>query len=191
MPAKLITAPASEPVTLAEAKLHLRVDLASTVEDELIGALIVAARQGAEQMTGRALMLQTWELALDAFDAAVFLQRPPLVSITSVTYLDVAGASQTLAPTAYVLDSYSEPARLTPAANTCWPETLKQANAVTIRFQAGYADSDSVPQEIKSWMLLRIGALYANRESIVADARAAFVELPFDRLLSAYTVQGL
>lgn len=188
MAAKLITAPTSEPITLDEAKLHLRVD--GTAEDALITALIVAARQGAEQMTGRALMSQTWEIAFDKFADVVILQRPPLVSITTVTYLDEAGVSKTLAPAAYVLDSYSEPARLTPVAGTCWPTTLHQANAVVIRFACGYASAADVPQEIKSWMLLRIGMMYENRESVVTGVTVA--EVPcVDRLLDAYTVRSL
>ena len=64
MPSVLVTAPAAEPLTLAEAKLHLRVD--DTADDALIGALITAARQHAEHDTRRALVTQTWKLALDA-----------------------------------------------------------------------------------------------------------------------------
>lgn len=188
MSLKLITAPASEPITLAEAKLHLRVD--GTDEDALITALIVAARQSAEHITGRSLMPQTWELALDEFDSAIYLPKPPLVSVTSVKYLDEDGVLQTLDPSAYLLDDYSEPAKLMPAYDTCWPSTRCQANAVTIRYQAGYADAESVPQEIKSWMLLKIGMLYANRESVAVGVSVA--EVPqVDRLLDSCRVWGM
>lgn len=183
MSLKLITAPAAEPVTLAEAKAHLRVD--GTDDDVYITALIGAARQGAEHITERALMAQTWELALDAFEADIHLPRPPLASITSITYLNDGGALTTLDASAYLLDDYSEPARLLPAYGTTWPATRSQANAVLIRYVAGYASAAAVPQEIKSWMLLRIGLLYENRESAVAGVSIA--ELPFvDRLLDAY-----
>ncbi|MBA3588298.1 head-tail connector protein [Methylibium sp.] len=186
MPSKLITAPTAEPITLAEAKLHLRVD--STDEDALITALIVAARQGAEQMTGRALMPQTWEIALDGFPDEIELQHPPLASITSVSYLDEASAAQTLSAAAYVIDSYSQPERLSLVADTEWPATLEQANAVIVRFVAGYASAAAIPQEIKQWMLLRIGLLYEHRESVAGS----LAPLPFaDRLLDAYRVGGL
>jgi uncharacterized phiE125 gp8 family phage protein len=200
MSLKLITAPASEPITLADAKLHLRVDTGVTADDTLITALIVAARQGAEHITGRALMPQTWELALDSFDEQnsatsahsyrITLPKPPFVSITSITYLDESGVLQTMAADAYLLDTHSEPARIMPAYGTCWPATRNQANAVLIRYVAGYADAASVPQQIKNWMLLRIEMLYANRGSVVTGISIA--EVPYvDRLLDRDTVWGV
>lgn len=188
MSLKLITAPVAEPITLTEAKAHLRITGAD--DDTYITSLIVAARQGAEHITGRTLMAQTWELALDWFEDAIRLPRPPLTSITSVKYLDDAGALQTMSASAYLLDDHSEPARLLPAYDTSWPATRTQANAVLIRYVAGYASAATVPQEIKNWMLLRIGMLYGSRESVVIGVPIA--ELPFvDRLLDAYRSWGV
>lgn len=188
MSLKLITAPVSEPVTLAEAKAHLRV--VSADDDALIGGLIVAARQAAEHITGRVLMPQTWELALDEFEEVIDLPKPPFSSIASVSYIDADGVTQTIASSGYQLDSHSEPARLMPAYGESWPSTRDQANAVLIRFVAGYADAAEVPQEIKQWMLLRIGMLYENRESVAAGV--TFAEVPFvDRLLDAHKVWSL
>lgn len=188
MPAKLITAPDSEPVTLTEAKAHLRVD--GTDDDTLISALIVAARQGAEHSTGRALMPQTWELALDEFEDEIDLPNPPLISVTSVKYTDSDGVEQTIDAADYQVDSHSAPARLLPAYGLEWPTSREQANAVLVRYQAGYADAASVPQEIKAWMLLRVGLLYENRESVAAGVTLS--ELPHvDRLLDAYRVWSI
>lgn len=188
MPSKLITAPTAEPITLAEAKAHLRVD--STDEDALITALIVAARQGAETATGRALLPQTWELALDEFATEVRLSRAPVSAVDSVKYVDTDGVLQVLDPAAYLLDSHSEPARLTAQFGASWPATRSQANAVLIRYVAGYANAAAVPQEIKQWMLLRIGMLYENRESVAAGVSLA--EMPFvDCLLDAYRIWSL
>lgn len=187
MALKLITAPVAEPITLAEAKAHLRVDVID--DDAYITALIVAARQAAEHATGRALMPQTWELALDAFDDVILLPRPPLASVTSVTYIDADGVTQTLA--SYLLDDHSQPARLLPAYGADWPTTREQANAVLIRYSAGYADAASVPQPIKSWMLLHIGMLYENREAVVESSmsRSTFAAMPqYDRLIDPYRV---
>ncbi|HEY1182231.1 MAG TPA: head-tail connector protein [Rhodocyclaceae bacterium] len=189
MSLKLITAPTEEPISLAEARLHLRISDDVTDDDTLISALIAAARQGAEHITQRALMAQTWELALDEFEDEILLPKAPLASITSVTYVDEDGVSQSLTADDYQLDSHSEPARLLPAYGTCWPATRAQANAVLVRYAAGYASAAAVPQEIKSWMLLRVGLLYENRESVVAGVSIA--ELPHvDRLLDAYKVWG-
>jgi len=200
---KLITAPASEPITLDEAKDHLRVDVSE--DDALITTLIVAAREAAEHITGRALMQQTWELALDCFHDIedcdlryrigrhayrINIPKPPLVSITSVKYYDTDGTLQTMASSDYQLDDHSEPARLMPAYGTCWPSTRDQANAVMIRYVAGYADAASVPQQIKNWMLLRIGMLYENRESVAAGV--TLTEVPYvDCLLDAYRIWSL
>jgi uncharacterized phiE125 gp8 family phage protein len=172
---KLITGPTSEPVTLTEAKAHLRVVV--TDEDTQITSMIVAARHAAEHITGRALMPQTWELALDKFPRQIDLSRAPLVSIASIKYIDSAGILQTMAEADYLLDSHREPARITPAYGTSWPATRYQANAVLVRFVAGYTDAAAVPQDIKNWMLLRIGMLYENRESVVAGVPIA--ALPF------------
>lgn len=204
MSLKLITAPTAEPITVTEAKAHLRV--VGTDDDTLITALIVAARQSAEHITGRALMPQTWELALDEFPnvalwslrrvsdgqerMAIKLPKPPFSSITSVSYVDADGVTQTIASSGYQLDSHSEPARLMPAYGASWPSTRDQANAVLIRFAAGYANAAAVPQEIKQWMLLRVGMLYENRESVAAGVTLA--EVPFvDRLLDAHKVWSL
>ena len=188
MSIKLISGPSSEPIMLNEAKLHLRVDV--TDDDTLITGLIVAARQSAEQITGRALMQQTWELALDRFECEIRLQMPPLQSVTSIKYLDQDGVQQTLSTSDYLVDDYREPARIVPAYGKCWPSTRCQANAVLVRFIAGYANAGVVPQEIKQWMLLMIGSMYENRErEIVGNITQ---ELGFvDRLLDAYRVWGM
>lgn len=186
MSLKLITPPALEPVTLAEANLHLRISGAA--EDALITALITAARQHAEHITERAFVTQTWELALDAFPAAeIRLPKPALLSIVSVKYDDTAAVEQTLAGSAYTADVHAQPGWLLPAVGATWPGTLDAANAVRIRYTAGYGPAAAdVPAGIKAWMLLRIGALYRNREEL-ADGRLAVP--PFvDRLLDPYRI---
>lgn len=157
-----IAAPASEPLTLAEAKLHCRVD--GTDEDALITALIVAAREQAEHETGRALITQTWELVLDAFPEAFVLRKSPVQSVTSLKYLDSAtGAEQTLDPADYLLDKDSEPGYVVPAYGKAWPYSREVPNAVRVRYVCGYGLAVAVPQAIKQWMLLAIGTMYENR----------------------------
>lgn len=188
MTLKLITAPATEPVTLAEAKAQCRVDGAD--EDALITALIVAARQEAEHALGRALITQTWERVVDAFpQAELELGMPPVQSITSITYVDQAGSTQTLAGAAYVLDADSTPAFVLPAVTYSWPDTLDTANAVRVRFVAGYGNAAAVPQAIKTWVLMRVATLYKFREE--AAVGVSVTEVPsrhLDRLLDPYRV---
>lgn len=164
MTLKLITGPSSEPISLADAKLHLRVD--GDTEDTLITMLISSAREAAEHELGRALITQTWELVLDAFPAAeIEIRAAGVLSIVSIKYLDAAGAEQTLDSGAYALDAETAPAYVLPAAGEEWPGTADSANAVRVRFTAGFgASGSSVPANIRHWMLLHIGTGYRNRE---------------------------
>ena len=198
-------APASEPISLSEAKAHLRVDL--TDDDALITALIVAARQYAESETGRSLITQSWRLVLDGFPGscgpagtagpipsllpgnAILLDQAPVQSITSIQYLDTGGAWQTLPETEWVAELQSAPARITPAFGKTWPAALPQIGSVKVEFVAGYGEAAAVPQGIKIWMLLRLGALYENREEVSAMRQGKIEALPYvDRLLDAYRV---
>jgi uncharacterized phiE125 gp8 family phage protein len=174
-----------EPVTLAEAKLHLRVD--HNAEDTLITALITATRQAAEFRCQRTLLQTTWELTQDTFTDALRLQYPRIIAVASVKYLDDTGVLQTLADTEYLVDTDSEPGYVVPAYGKAWPGTLDQINAVKVRYTAGYGTTaDKVPAPIKQWMLLHIGHYYRNRE---AGVGAGMQSLPYaDGLLDEYRI---
>lgn len=177
MPLVLITPPAEEPVSLAEARLHCRVD--GTAEDTLLSLFITSARRAAEHLCGRAFVTQTWELRLDAFPAAeIELAKPTVLAITSLKYTDAAGVEQTIDPSNYALDPYDavSPGWLLPAVGYSWPATQDIANAVRVRFTAGYGAAAAVPANIKSWMLLQIAAAFRNREAFQSGISAA--ELP-------------
>ena len=204
MPLQLVTPPAEEPVSLQEAKLHLRVDFDE--DDALILALISAARQAAETITGRQLITARWKLVLDRFAGlegmagpaesnfsipshAVLLFKCPVQSISSIQYLDMNGVMQFMPPTDYVLDSVCEPARVTPVFGQIWPVSLPQIGAVNITFDAGYGAPEDVPEGIKSWIKIRVGSLYAHREEMSVLNRGRIDPLPFiDGLLDPYKV---
>ena len=190
MPLQLVTPPALEPVTLSEARLHLRVD---TVDDDpLIDALISAARLHAEMLTARQFLPARWRLVLDRFTPMVLLNRSPVVNVISVRYLDMGGLWQIMPSTDYVVESSSEPARITPAFGKIWPPTLPQIGSVEILFDAGYADATKVPDGIKRWMLLRVGSLYQHREEMSVLPAGRIDPLPFvDSLLDPYRVVTL
>lgn len=187
MALKLITDATVEPVTLEQAKVQCRVDDTITTDDELIGTLITAARQQAEQELGRALITQTWERVIDAFPAAeIELGKHQVLAITSVTYVDAAGASQTMAALDYSLDADTPGGFLLPAIDTEWPDTLDTANAVRVRFTAGFGPSaDDVPGAIKAWILARIGDLHPNGDKVSAERQSQL-----DRLLDPFRVWG-
>lgn len=178
MALRLITAPIVEPVSLSEAKAHLRVD--HTADDTLISLYIAAARNDCEEWTARAFVTQTWELVLDEFPVdEILLPRPPLQSVTSIKYDDTDGMEQTLATTEYDVDTVSQPGWVVPVT-TGWPaSTFQGINSVRIRYVAGYLNADSpadltsnIPQSIKSAILLQLGRLYESREDVIVGTIA-------------------
>ena len=189
---KITTAPATEPISLAEAKSYLRLDHAT--EDALVTALITAARQLVEQYARLALITQVVTETLDSLPQwtaenldAVYLSVNPVQTVDSFTYIYQNGASQALISTDYELDSQSEPARLTSSIDAkFWPPTLLIANAVTIVYTAGYGLAAAVPQAVIAALYLTLGHLYSNR-----DAKGQSTpQLPYavQALLNAYKV---
>ena len=160
----LITGPAAEPVTLADAKLHLRVDADITADDTLIASLITAARQQAEHRTGRRIGLQTWARSYDAFPAwSLLLPDPPVTEIVRIQYEDPDGVLQTMPPADYRLRPLSEPAVVLPVK--AWPVAIAEPGAVTVTYRCGLDATDARWESLRAWMLLAIGTWYANREA--------------------------
>ena len=165
------SAPAVEPVSLAEAKSHLRVDISD--DDTYITALIVAARMRAEAEQNRALITQTWDLYRDYFPSnaycPILIPLPPTQSISYIKYYDTGGTLQTWDDANYQTDTGSVLARILPEPSGSWPTTeTDRMNAVNVQFIAGYGDaSTDVPQETIAAILLIVGTLYENREDVV------------------------
>lgn len=172
-------APASEPVTTAELKTHLRVD--GSDEDTDIELLGVAARELVETDTERALMPQTLILRLDAFPDYIELRRCPLRTVTSIQYYDSAGTLTTLAADQYRTDLSSEPGRIAPAWGVAWPTTRPMSNAVIVTFTAGYDDESEVPAAAKHAIKLLVGHWYRNREAIGSVGQE--IELSYGALI--------
>lgn len=177
---------------IADASLGVAAPSVNTTTDWLISMFIKAARMAAERITRRALVTQTWDMFLTGFPGwEMYIPKPKTQSIVSISYVDSNGVTQTLAIDQYLVDTKSEPARITPAFGLIWPVTRWQNNAVTVRFTSGYGVAADVPDGIKSWMLMRIKTLWDNRAQIVVDTRITQVELPpefVDGLLDDYTV---
>lgn len=183
---KLITAPTTEPVALADAKLHLRED--GTDQDARIEALISAARSLAEQKTGRAFAPQTWELVLDDFPQAFILHHPPVVGVESLKYIDADGVEQTVNPVCYTLDSEAMPGYLVPAYGYGWPAVRAVPNAVRVRYSCGHAIDDAALAALRMWMLLAVATWFKHAEAVSDGQLASLPRTYVDGLLDEYKV---
>jgi uncharacterized phiE125 gp8 family phage protein len=164
MSLSLITPPAEEPVTLAEAKAHLKVDTSD--DDALIASLIEAARARAEWHTGRAFVTQDWILRLDAWPLSgiVEIPLPPLQNVTNVTVHAGDDSAATLAASTYRVDLVSVPGRIA-LKNALAPPvvTLRATDGIAIAFSAGYGAAAAVPQAVKQAILHIVADLYEHR----------------------------
>jgi len=159
------TAPTEEPVSLEEAKDHLRVS--TDTEDATIEAAIVAAREYCEAVTRRQFVTATYKLTLDSWPSVIRPPRPPLVSVTSIGYTDTNGDAQTFSSSNYTVDTYSEPGRIALAYGQSWPDVQSGIIApITVTYVAGYGAATAVPRSIKAAMLLCIADLYEHREAM-------------------------
>lgn len=181
----LVAAPGVTPVSLLEAKAHLRVDFND--EDTLISLCIdkaVAAIDGPFGI-GRCMVTQSWLLSLDCFpEYEICIPLGPVASITSIKYLDSAGVEQTLAPSSYWPSLKCEPATVSPAYGATWPIHRAMPGSVKIEFVAGTAAA-SVPADLRAAVLLLIGHYYDHR---AAAAEGQMSELPIgvEAILNRY-----
>lgn len=198
---RIVARPTVEPISLEEARLHLRLDAQGSPpahpDDSLIMDQLAAAREYAENFLGRTLSVYTYELVGDGFVAAgIELPMPPIVGIQSVKYLDATGTEQTLPSSDYqvqVDENFS--VFLLPAEGKLWPATqIGVTDAVRIRYEAGYDDASSspagiqLPRSIRAAILLMLGHLYWNRE---ATTQGGLSEIPLGvaALLTPYQLR--
>ncbi|ODA66840.1 Phage gp6-like head-tail connector protein [Methyloligella halotolerans] len=182
----LTSAPAVEPVSLAEAKAHLRVD--QDAEDDLISALIVSARSWVERQYGLALITQEWSFYLDRVPGAgaVALPLSPLQSVESVTIHSANGGTNELDQDAYAYDALSKPARLIfQGANG--GASLRPLNGIEIAYRCGFGDAaDDVPGPIRQALLLLIVHWFERREPVPAGGEPPEVPAMVAGLLAPY-----
>lgn len=165
-----VTAPTLEPITLAEAKLFLRVD--GDVEDSLISALMATAREAAEQFTGKSFITQTWRVGF-AGEAPETINLPmsPVQAVVSVETVDAFGLHTTIANNLYHLH--------TDAAKLECDATLT-GSQVLITYRTGYGDSSThVPHPIRHALLVHVAALYDDRDAQAIPANVRTLLAPY------------
>ena len=162
---KTTTAPTSEPITLTEAKAQLRVESDFTEDDTWISSAITVVREQVESLTNRALMPQSFELAIPKFEDTIALPKPPFSSLTSIQYYDEDDVLQTLSSDYYLVNDFVEPTEVIKKHEKTYPAAYSRPDAIRITFAAGYADAASVPPSIKQAMLMLLTDLYDNRSA--------------------------
>lgn len=159
-------APAVTAVSLSEAKAHLRVE--HTTDDAYITTLIAVAEAMIDGPSGIgvAMTTQTWTITFDGFlPMPLYLPLWPVQSVSSITYVDSDGDTQTLNSALYQF-AKGNPAVIDRALGAALPAVRRQLNAATVTFVAGFgATASSVPADLRHALLLMIGHLYHRRET--------------------------
>ena len=178
-----VAGPAVEPVTLAEAKAHLRVDVAD--DDALISAIIRSAREFCEEYLDRTLVHTQWTMRFDRFPPSsltpVELPRPPMATAgtataTVLTYTLETQGTATMSTASYRVDRNSTPGTIKPLYAQTWPPHLMDDNTISVTWWGGYgADGTSVPAAIRSAMLMLCSHLYEHRTAVAPGMS----EVPF------------
>ena len=162
----VITAPTAEPVTLAEVKQQCGIADEVNAHDDLLNGYIVAARRACEVFLNRQLMTATYDYKVDEFplwDCNLYLPLAPLQSVTSISYVDAAGDTQTLSTSIYRVLSNREPAEIELKYAQSWPTTRIESEAVTVRMVCGYTSAANVPEPIKLAIKMLVSDWFESR----------------------------
>lgn len=175
MSLKVVTAPKEEPLSIAEARSHLRIPEDDRDEDVDVDATMRAAREQVETVLGQTLITTTWELRIDSFADEIHLPRPPVQSITEIRYLDSAGVEQVLSASVYELTSSGQNLRrptIRLRYGQSWPTVRGDREGIRIKYVAGYGDARQVPQRFRQALKLLLGHYFENREAVITGTIA-------------------
>ena len=185
---QVITAASTFPVSLTEAKAHLKVD--TTADDTYIESLIKAATQLSEEYTNRFFINTVIDQTCSSFKELETLFKSKVNDVQYVKYYDSDNSLQTLSATVYDKMLSYEPSQIQLADGQSFPSITKRNDAVIARYTVGYGSSASdVPEIIKQAILLTIGNFYENRSSVVIGRIATELPLNVKFLLNTYKVQ--
>lgn len=166
--------PTAEPVTLAEIKKQL--SLADSVNqwDSFLRDAVTQAREQFEYDTGVVCCTSTWVEKLDEWPCDyIVLHRRPVASVSSITYLDTDGASQTWSSSNYTLDSNRTEPTIFRTYGATFPALRSIENAVTVTYVAGYGAATAVPKLVKQAVLLAAAWAFVQREPFIVGASVA------------------
>lgn len=164
MTARVISPPALEPLSLADARAHVRVD--DTAEDALIARLVSAARERIERLSGLALITQRWLVSLDCWPSGAVLELPvsPVASIDVVRTFDDAGSATVADTSTLVLDGWARPARVLRTLPQ-WPAPGRLVQAIEIELTAGFGPTPGdCPADLVQAVAVLAAHWFENRE---------------------------
>ena len=185
---QVVTPASTYPVSLTEAKAHLKVDIST--DDTLITNLIIAATQLSEEYTNRFFINTVINQTCTTFLDLKQLYKSKVVSVTHVKYYDSDNTLQTLASSNYVVNNQFEPAQINLVVDGIFPDIADRIDAIECKYTVGYgAAASDVPNAIKQAILLTIGNWYANRESVITGRTSTELAQSSLWLLNTYKVQ--
>ena len=187
----LVSGPAAEPITTSGVKENSRITASG--DDALIAVLIPAAREHMENITGRALITQTYEWYLDRFPQTIKLPKPPLQSVSSITYVDVDGVEQTLATSVYTVDTDNTEGLIYEKYDQSWPSTRDVEKAIKITFVCGYGNTaTSVPAPLKQALLAHVDHSLENAGNSAESRTLGNITSPpyhYEALVAPYRIR--
>ena len=169
-----------EPISLDEAKAHLRV--VGNDDDAYIASLISAACEAAEGRLNRTIRQRTRTAHFSGWDGHFVLLKPPFISVDAISYTDESGQAQTLDGTYYATFPDNDTGVVELAPGSILPSLYHHRRPITVTYLAGYPEGQ-VPRAIVQWMLLAIGTMYQNRESLATGVSVAPLPEDFMNLL--------
>jgi len=176
-------APVSSPVTVEDARLHL--DLDDNYYDSQLDRLIDVARRRVEQDTRRSLVTQTHVLSMDTFPSNGIIELPtaPVQSVTSVTYVDTADATQTF--TEYTLDSNNTPSRLVLNDGESFPTVRGHYDDVKVTYVSGYGSTVASVDPVAKFAILMLISHLFNSPSVTAHGSVNIVPVGYESLIDS------
>jgi uncharacterized phiE125 gp8 family phage protein len=182
-----LTPPASEPVSIDEAKEFVAVEAEEVLYDQQLARFITAAREQVEAVTGTRLVQQTVRCAANDWHDLTALPIGPVRSVTAIAYDDAAGSEQSLPEANWELFGSGLQSGLRPAYGTAWPAALRRQDAIRVTLELGY---ETVPGPLKTAILIMVADLFAQRESFAIGTVAARVPstMQVESLLTNYRI---
>ena len=188
----LVTGPVRKPVDLISAKDQVRVDYEFEDDDSYIERLIGSATELVENITGRKLITQKWNVFFDHWPEVDHFEIPfgKLQTVHSITYVESDNSLTTWNSNSYIVDSWSDPGKVVLAYAQQWPSvTLKPVNAICIQITCGYgSDEILVPEDLRHAIKLLLTHWYENRETVVVGTITGKIPKTVDSIVDHYKI---